>query len=276
MGATLSRVLKPTLPGVLVGLTLLGVLAPVLAQAFETVKLHTSFSPNQLGAATTISFRFEVATNNGELPSPLRHVSLSMPGGMNYLTSTLGTSTCEPAVLINRGVQNCPPNSRLGFGSAYAEVPFGSSRAGEPAEVQAFMGQPQNGNVVVLFFVEGNQPVWAPLVFQGELVPASAPFGETLSTAIPLITSVPGGPPVSILRVSSTIGPQHLTYYKQVHGRRVSYHPSGVELPEKCPKHGFRFVAQFAFEDNSEVTATSTVPCHGDRRLHSRRRHVHR
>jgi hypothetical protein len=233
------------------------------AQAAETVSLHTSFSPDRLGAATTISFNFQIAStaNGGRLPSALQRVDLRMPTGMNYITSTLGTSSCRAEVLVNDGVAGCPSNSRLGHGRAYAEVPFGSSIAGEGAEVQAVMGPPRNGNVVVLFFVEGHQPVWAPLVFPGELLPPAPPFGETLATVIPEIKGVPGGPPVSIRYVGSTIGPNHLTYYKHVHKKLVAYKPKGVALPERCPRGGFRFIADFTFEDHSVVTANSTVPC---------------
>lgn len=254
--------LKPRVLEVLVALTALLFGCPaVAARAAEVVRLHTAFSPNRLGASTTISFGFEIADSGGGLPSPLTHVSLSMPAGLNYLTSTLGTASCRPEVLIEKGIGGCPSNSRLGFGSAYAEVPFGSSRAGETASVQAVMGSPRGGNVVVLFYVQGYQPVWAPLVFEGDLLPASSPYGETLSTAIPLIRGVPDGPPVSILRVSSTIGPKHLIYYTHRHGQAVAYHPRGVALPERCPRRGFQFLAQFSFADASNITATSTVRC---------------
>jgi hypothetical protein len=75
------------------------------------------------------------------------------------------------------------------------------------------------------------------------------------------VTSVPGGPDVSIVSVQSTIGPSHLTYYKHVHGRLVAFHPRGVSVPERCPHGGFPFAAEFRFQDGSETTAATTVPC---------------
>lgn len=235
---------------------------PAVAQAAETVTLHTSFSPDRLGASTTIGFGFTIGSTTGGLPSPLTHVSLRMPKGMNYLSTTLGLETCKPENLVKNGLKGCSPNSRLGFGSAYVEVPFGTQSGQEIPEVQALMGPPsREGNIVVLFYANGLAPVYAQIVFSGELLPGEGPFGSNLSTNIPEIKSVTNGPPVSIINVSSTIGPSHLTYYKRVHGKLVGYRPQGVSLPLSCPKGGFQFNAEFKFLDGSEVPAKSVVPC---------------
>jgi hypothetical protein len=234
---------------------------PSAAVAAETVVLHTSFSPNRLGASTTIGFGFDVAGPNGTVPSPLRSVSLRLPAGINYLTTTLGLAICQPAALLERGLAGCSPNSRLGFGSAYVEVPFGESSGHEIPDIQALMGPPHDGNIVVLFYADGREPVYAQLVFEGELIAGSQTLGGSLNAAIPLVPSVAGGPPVSIVRVRTTIGPAHLTYYEHVHGRTVSFHPTGVSLPPRCPRGGFAFSAAFAFQDGTSALASSTVPC---------------
>lgn len=231
------------------------------ALADETVVLHTSFSPNRLGASTTIGFGFDVAGANGAVPSPLQSVSLHLPPGINYLTTTLGLAICQPAALLERGLAGCPPNSRLGFGSAYVEVPFGETSGHEIPDIQALMGPPHNGNIVVLFYADGREPVYAQLVFQGELIAGSQTLGGSLNAAIPLVPSVTAGPPVSIVRVRTTIGPAHLTYYEHVHGRTVSFHPVGVTLPLRCPRGGFPFSASFSFQDGTSTIARSIVPC---------------
>lgn len=231
------------------------------AQASQTVKLQASFTPDRFGASTTIGFGFTISNTEGGLPSPLTHVDLRMPPNMNYITSSLGLATCQPKRLEERGLGGCPANSRLGIGSAFVEVPFGSDAGHEIPEIQALMGPPHDGNVVVLFYANGLAPVYAQIVFAGELVSGGGAFGEDLSAAIPLIPSVTNGPPVSIINVKSTIGPNHLTYYKRVHGRLVGYKPTGVEVPTHCPRGGFPFTAQFAFLDGSRVNASTTVPC---------------
>jgi hypothetical protein len=240
---------------------LLGACVPALARASERVTLHTSFSPDRLGASTTIGFGFQIANTDGGAPAPLQSVALHLPRGIDYLTTTLGLAICQPAALLARGLAGCSPNARLGFGSAFVEVPFGQSSGHEIPDIQALMGPPHNGNIVVLFFADGREPVYAQLVFQGELIAGSATLGGSLTTAVPLIPSVTDGPPVSIVSVQTTIGPEHLTYHERVYGRIVSFHPRGVDVPLSCPRGGFVFSAEFGFADGTSATATSTVPC---------------
>jgi hypothetical protein len=231
------------------------------AGAAETVALHTSFSPDRFGASTTIGFGFDIASTSGGSPSPLQSVSLRLPAGVNYLSTTLGLAICQPAALLARGLAGCSPNSRLGFGSAYVEVPFGQGSGHEIPDIQALMGPPRDGNIVVLFYADGREPVYAQIVFEGELVAGSETLGGSLRAAVPLIPSVPGGPPVSIISVRTTIGPAGLTYHERVHGHTVSFHPTGVSVPLRCPHGGFPFSAEFTFQDGASAKATSTVPC---------------
>jgi hypothetical protein len=240
---------------------------PASAQAVpEIASLHASFSPNRLGAPTTITFGFHLQTLEGAAPPPLTALDLRMPAGMNYTTTTLGLSICQPAVLLAKGLAGCPPNSRLGYGSALVEVPFGVGAGHEIPELQAVAGPSRAGNLVVLFYANGLYPVSAQLTFEGEVLPDTGRFGSQLQTNVPLVTSVPGGPDVSIVNVQSTIGPAHLTYYKHLHGRRVPFHPRGVAVPEHCPRGGFPFAADFSFQDGSHTTASTTVPCPPHRR----------
>ena len=254
----------PSQRAVLAALTLALVcmLAPASALAVsERATLDASFSPDRLGTPTTIAFGFHLATSEGAAPPPLTSLDLKMPAGLNYTTTTLGLAICQPAALLARGLAGCPPNSRLGFGSAFVEVPFGTGAGHEIPEVQAVAGPSPNGNLTVLFYANGLFPVSAQLTFAGEVLPASGSFGSQLVTTVPLVTSVPGGPDVSIVSVTSTIGPSHLTYYKHVHGKLVPFHPQGVSVPEHCPHGGFPFAAEFGFQDASSTSASTTVPC---------------
>ena len=240
--------------------------AAAIAATAPSVGLHATFTPDRLNAPTTIGFQFTIAREEGHAPPPLTHAVLRMPAGLSYATSTLGLAICQPATLEKDGLSGCSPNSRLGHGSASVEVPFGTGAGHEIPDIEAVMGPPHNGNVEVLFYANGRIPIFAQLVFGGELLTGSGPYGMVLDTSIPLVPSVTNGPPVSILRVASTIGPNQLTYYKRVHGRRVAYHPRGIEVPEHCPKGGFPFEAEFTFQDGSQATATTAVPCPPRRR----------
>ncbi len=236
-------------------------MTPSQSGAVETVTLHTSFTPDRLGANTTIGFGFKIVDSSGGVPPALSNVGLKLPVGINYLTTTLGLAICQPEALLKSGLAGCSPNSRLGFGSAFVEVPFGSTTGREIPHIDALMGPPHDGNIVVLFYADGTAPVSAQLVLQSELIEGSAARGGALNIGVPPIPSVPGGPTVSIISVQTTIGPEHLTYYTHRHGRRIAFHPKGVSVPEHCPRGGFRFSATFAFIDGSSATANSTVPC---------------
>lgn len=233
---------------------------PALA-ATETASLTASFSPNRLDAPTTISFGFRVATTEGTAPAPLTSLDLRMPAGLNYTRTTLGLAVCKPAVLAAKGLAGCPPNSRLGYGRALVEVPFGVGVGHEIPEVQAVAGPSKTGNLVVLFYANGLFPVAAQLAFTGEVLPDTGRFGSQLEANVPLVASVPGGPDVSIVSVQTTIGPRHLTYYRHVHGRRVAFTPRGVSVPAHCPHGGFPFEAHFVFQDGTSTAAETTVPC---------------
>jgi hypothetical protein len=257
-------------PRALIALALtvaLSAVAPASANAVsERATLHASFSPNRLGTPTTITFGFQLATAEGTAPPPLTGLDLRMPAGMNYTTTQLGLAICQPAALLARGLSGCSPNSRLGYGDALVEVPFGVGSGHELPEIQALSGPSPNGNLVVLFYANGLFPVFAQLVFLGEILPDSGRFGSQLQTTVPPVTSVPGGPDVSIVSVQTTIGPSHLTYYKHVRGRRVAFRPRGVSIPERCPRGGFPFAAEFTFQDGSTATGATTVPCPPPRR----------
>jgi hypothetical protein len=227
----------------------------------EQASLRASFTPDRLGASTTIEFGFHLQTATGLAPPPLTSVILHMPAGMNYTLTTLGLSICRPASLLARGLAGCPPNSRVGSGGALVEVPFGTGSGHELPEIQAVIGPSHEGNMVVLFYANGQFPVSAQLVFAGEVLPDHGAFGSQLATAVPLIPSVPNGPDVSIVDVHATIGPAGLTYYHHVHGRLRPFHPLGIGVPERCPRGGFPFSAVFVFQDGSTAGASTAVPC---------------
>ncbi len=238
-----------------------GVLASAASAVTERASLQASFSPDHLGAPTTIGFSFHLSTLEGTAPPPLTRMDLQMPAGLNYTRTTLGLALCQPTVLLEKGIAGCPANSRLGSGSADVEVPFGTGDGHELPEIQAVSAPSATGNLNVLFYANGLYPVLAQLTFVGEVLPDTGRFGSQLAANVPLVTSVPDGPDVSLVSVQATIGPSHLVYYKHVHGKLVPFHPRGVSVPERCPRGGFPFDAAFTFEDGSYTTAQTVVPC---------------
>lgn len=276
--SALSRRAVVALAGLFAACALLP--AAAFGQAEEIATLHSSFTPNKLGAGTTIGFSFHLSTVNGLAPPPLTSMDLHMPAGMNYVNTTLGLAICNVQTLERKGLNGCPANSRLGSGTAFVEVPFGKGAGHELPSISAYMGPPSHGNMVVLFYANGTTPVYGQFAFAGEVLPQQGVFGSQLSTVVPLVPSVPNGPDVSIVRVAAKIGPAHLTYYKREHGKLVKFKPRGIAVPERCPPGGFPFAAEFTFLDGSHTSARSTVPCpkaeparRGHRRGKASRRH---
>jgi hypothetical protein len=131
----------------------------------------------------------------------------------------------------------------------------------ETAITKVFMAHLHNGHLGLIFYASGEVPVDAQIVFHGLVLPAPSPYGGDLATTIPRVPTLPGAPNASVVRLSTTLGPAHLTYYERIHGKYIPYHPRGIVLPRSCPRGGFKFAARFTFEDATHAAAKTTVPC---------------
>lgn len=215
-----------------------------------------------------MGFAFRVTAKNGNVPPPLTKVELSYPGNLGVALSGLGLATCDVATLEALGPPGCPANSLMGFGTALAEIPIGPLIAREAAEVTIVRAPNTEARLALLIYAEAETPVFAQLVFPGLFIAAPAPFGGAVQIDLPLVAGLPGGSDVALVRVTVTLGPQHITYYEHVRGRTRAYNPRGILLPKRCPHSGFRFSARFHFADGSEAAASTTVLC--PRRRHRR------
>jgi hypothetical protein len=211
------------------------------------------FTPERLGAPTTLSFGFSIAPGSGAR-SALTGVELSYPTTLGISTSGLGLASCSQALLESSGPAACPPNSHMGYGSALVEIPIGSEVVRETASVALLAGPSVNGSLQLLVCVTGESPVAARIVLSAQLLPGR------LQIRVPLIQTLPEAPYVALVRLRATLG-GHLKYYENVHGRTVTYRPRGIVLPRVCPRNGFRFAAALTFLDGSRSLARATVPC---------------
>ena len=266
----LTRVLR--LAGCLgLGFSLIAWCLCASASAGQSVMLRATLTPEQLGGTTTLGFGFEIKGSAGGVPSPLKQLDVRYPAHLGIVSSGLGLATCTDVVLEALGPMGCPPNSFMGHGSAVAEVPFGAEVVEETAVVAVVRAPEQSGHTAILFYAEGVDPVVAGVVFSGLLFPARPPFGGNIRIAVPLVPSLPEGPDVAVVRAQATIGPSHLTYYEDAHGKRIAYTPKGIVMPARCPRGGFPFAATFGFLDGSQTAAETRVRCPHRRHDHSRR-----
>lgn len=243
---------------------------PAAADAAQSVRLTATLTPEQLGQSTTIGFGFQITTAAGRVPPPLTAITVRYPGNLGIALSGLGLDICQPAALEASGLNGCPADSRMGYGTALAEVPIGPEILQETAQVTIFRAPEQNGHLALLLYATGVSPVDAQIVFPGLLLPAPAPFGGSVHVNVPLVPSVPEAPDVAVVKFSSTLGPQHITYYEHQHGKTIAYQPKGLILPNTCPHGGFPFAAEFTFLDGSRAHAHTAVAC--PHRIHRRHR----
>jgi hypothetical protein len=226
-----------------------------------TVKLTAGFSPEWLGAGTTVHLGFRIAEPGGGIPPPLTELGLLYPAELGIATSSLGLEECSLEILQEDGVGGCPTNSLMGHGSAQIDVPFLLGPVLEPVGVTLLSGPVQEGHLGLLFFADGESPVIAKLPFAAFVLPAQGRFGGLLNAQIPLVAAVPEGPDAAIVRMQTTIGPSRLTYYRRVRGRLVGFRPRGILLPSRCPRGGFPFAAHLTFQSGAHVEASTVVPC---------------
>jgi hypothetical protein len=232
---------------------------PATAHATQSARLHVSFTPEHLGQGTTVNVSAHIAAPPDRVPSPLSELDIRYPSDLGFDVSGLGLATCSQATLETLGPDGCPADSRMGQGSALAEVPFGPEIIQETAAV-AIVRAPREGQLALLFYANGETPVSAPIIFPGLLLPGPG-SEESIHINVPLVPSLPEAPDVAVVELHATLGPHGLTYYEHVHDQLVAYHPQGVLLPNKCPHRGFAFSATFSFLDGSHARAYAVVPC---------------
>jgi hypothetical protein len=231
------------------------------ASAAQSVDLNAKFTPERLGQSTTISFSFRIAAPANKVPPPLTGVEISYPVSLGFALSELGLATCSTNTLEASGPEGCPANSLMGYGNALAEIPIGPTIVHETGRVTIVRTTNHAGHLGLLIAVNAETPINEQIVFPGLILPATEPFGGRLDMNIPLIPSLPGAPDAAVVQFHSTLGPLHLRYHEHIHGRTIEYEPKGIPLPNNCPRGGFRFFANFAFNDGGHSTALAIVPC---------------
>jgi hypothetical protein len=236
-------------------------LCPVVASAATMAfpgpptALGASFSPKHLGAATTITFAVNIDPPTTDAPPPpLTQIDFSYPSNLGFATSGLGLAECNPVRLQELGPQACPPNSKMGNGSATVEVPFGTDLVNEQVSLSLFAGPSSDGFVHLLVLASGKEPVEARILITAVLLPGH------LQITVPPIGALPGAPKVSISQIRASLGGP-LTYYERTHGHTLAYHPRGIGLPDSCPRGGWRIGTSLSFEDDQHSAARTAISC---------------
>jgi hypothetical protein len=237
------------------GALVLCALTPGIAFGGQSASISARFTPEHLAAATTISFGFRIAASD-EAPAPLLGVELTYPRELGFATSGLGVAACSSESLELLGPSICPPDSRMGSGSAQVRITIGPEPVEEPASLMLFSAPSTDGRLHLLVYAAGRAPVLAGIVLGGVLA------AGRITVSIPPIPSLPEAPYVAVSRLQLTLG-GNLTYYERTRRGLVAYRPSGVSLPGSCPHGGFQFAARFTFLGGAHASARTAVPCPG-------------
>jgi hypothetical protein len=235
-------------------------LSPALAFGGQNATISARFTPEHLAAATTISFGFRIATED-EAPAPLLGVELTYPRNLGFATSGLGVAACSDESLELLGPSACPPNSRMGSGSALVGIRIGPELVEEPVSLTLFSAPSTDGHLHLLVYASGRAPVIGGLVLGGVLA------GGRINVTVPPIPSLPEAPYVAVSRLQLTLGGD-LRYYEPTRDGMVAYRPAGIRLPNTCPPSGFQFTARFAFLGGEHSSARTTVRCPAAHRHH--------
>lgn len=232
----------------------LGNAARAAGTAAPVTNVTASFTPNRLGAPTTVTFALNIDPPAEATPPPLSQIDFSYPGNLGFATSGLGLAACDPRTLEVRGGRACPPDSRMGGGTATVGVGFGAASVPENVVLELFAAPSTDGYVHLAILAHGFEPVEARIVITGVLLAGH------LQVNVPLIAGLAGGPDVVIEQFRASLGGA-LTYYERVHGRLIGYRPKGIGLPDSCPRGGWPVGARLAFQNGQRSQAATAISC---------------
>lgn len=232
---------------------------PASAYAAESIDLRASFTPNILGAPTNASGFATLGSTLGGLPAPV--VGFTVLGPAGTTVDTTGIGTCNVERLREIGPKACPANSRAGFGGGVAAAQLGTQIIEEAFTLDLFIGSKDPKHLVLLIYAEGVTPIAVQLVFTAPVVRSPKPYGLGFHFNVPIIPTLPGASPASVLKAHLTIGATNVAYFKTIHGHRKLVHVKGLILPKKCPRGGFPVKSEFFFSDGTTTAGEVHTPC---------------
>ncbi len=251
--------MKPKIPILIAGVLVCACLIATAAWATETLTVQASFNPDRLGAPTNVSATGEFHSTTTGVPSPVDHVVVYLPAGLEI--DVRGTGTCVAAALEASGPSACPADSRIGFGGGAGLLELAHEVIHEPYTLDLFLGPSADGRLVVLAYVDASSPASFQIVVVAHEIQAPKPYGLGFSVAVPPIPTLPEASNASIESVFLTAGDKDVSYYRKIHGQSKLLHVRGIVVPKTCPNGGFPYEALVSFEDGTSLTDTGAIAC---------------
>ena len=226
----------------------------------ETLEVTASFSPDKLGAPTNVHGTATIGSTSGPLPSPIAEATVMGPAGLTV--DTKGVGICNAVKLEQTLEPNvCPKDSKAGFGGGVGAYELAGQVNEEPFTLNFYRGPNEDGHLVILAYLNAVSPVSVQLVLKAQVVNEPKPYGLGFTFKVPPIESLPGASNATAKSIFITLGAPNAAYYEQVGGKRKLVHVKGIIVPKTCPKGGFPYETQFAFEDGTSNAVKGTIPC---------------
>jgi hypothetical protein len=234
---------------------------PAVAWAIQTLTVHASFTPDELGAPANLSLTAKLVSSTGAPPSPISRFTLYAPAGMEV--DVRGAGACAQTTLETMGPSGCPADSRAGFGGGMGVFELAKETIHAPYTLDFFFASPEGGRLRLLVYASVLAPAGVQFVIVAKQVPAPKPYGLGFSVEVPPISTFPGASDASVESVFATLGGANVAYYKTVRGKRRLVHLRGMVVPKRCPSGGFQSKGTVDFADGTTLTVTPTIPCPG-------------
>jgi hypothetical protein len=244
---------------VAVAVTCVCLIVAAAAWAAETLEVTASFSPDKLGAPTNVHGTAVIHSTTAPVPSPIIEATVMGPAGLGV--DVKGVGTCNPEKLKADGPEGCPTTSKAGFGGGIGTLELAKEVIREKFTLNFFRGPDEDGNLVLLAYLNAVSPVSVQEVFKAQVVHEPKPYGLGFTFKVPLIETLPEASDASAEEIFITLGAPNAAYRETIDGKRKLVHVKGIIVPKKCPKGGFPYETKLSFEDGTSNTVKGTIPC---------------
>jgi hypothetical protein len=178
------------------------------------------------------------------VPSPVRNMKFSFTSGAKVHSDAFGT--CTKAILEQQGSSGCPSSSRLGSGSAVADVLLTQFPTDE---VSVFNGPGTTSKRKLLVYARAIDTL--VVILEGTLRKTSGKYGYVLDLPVDPIRAP--GDEASITSFSVKVG----GFGKLKGKKNVPF----IEAPTSCRAPGWPFLGEFTYADGTSGTSAATIPC---------------
>jgi len=232
------------------------------AQA-ASVGFTPAFGSGDLGEATTLSAAFSISGSEYHgSPAPVTEVAVHLPAGVGG--SSAGFLTCSLLVLEAAGPSGCPagslagPVGSIGLDMAEETAFHVVERVHVTGTVQPVFANPEEtaGEPELLYYLDVpglSVPELPGLVFFGYDDVDSPPYGRVLTLKVPLVSTIPSEPLVSITNLSLTLGAT-----RTLGGGTVG----SLTIPTECPHSShFAWEGAVAFHEAGAIAHMAETAC---------------